>query len=230
VFDPVRSYDKPAVILTQLANGIATTDSVRRVLFDPASLSPRERESFAGKLKDQLGGNPVSDTVVDVLSNPLVWMGVLAAAAGGAPGVANVAAGRRFFAASGAGSYAAANWPMLRFFRMTSGALESQGTRITGVMQGAANDTMTARNRMGEKMESEVQRVLQALSRKHGVTVTRLEPENAPNEAVARDLRDIRAVNGIRRLGWDTDRVERAVVGIEPKAKFVRVWYTNERG
>ncbi len=230
MFDPVRSYDKPAVILTQLANGIATTDSVRRVLFDPASLSPRERESFAGKLKEQLGGNPVSDTVVDVLSNPLVWMGVLAAAAGGAPGVANVAAGRRFFAASGAGSYAAANWPMLRFFRMTSGALESQGTRITGVMQGAANDTMTARNRMGEKMESEVQRVLQALSRKHGVTVTRLEPENAPNEAVARDLRDIRAVNGIRRLGWDTDRVERAVVGIEPKAKFVRVWYTNERG
>ena len=59
MFDPIRSYDKPEVILTQLANGIATTDSVRRVLFDPAALSPRERESFKDKLKAEFGGEVV---------------------------------------------------------------------------------------------------------------------------------------------------------------------------
>ena len=230
MFDPVRSYDKPAVILTQLANGIATTDSVRRVLFDPAALSPRERESFVEELKGKLGGNAVSDTAVDVLSNPLVWLGVLASAAGGAPGVRNVAAGRRFFAASGAGSYAAKNWPILRFFRLTSGTLESQGTRINGVMQGAINDMSNARTRLGAMMEDEAGRLLTYLSQKHGVKVTRLEPENAPNDAVARDLRDIRAVNAIRRLGWDRDRTEKVVTGIEAKEKFVRVWYTNEKG
>ena len=80
MFDPVRSYDKPGVIIAQLANGIATTDSVRRVLFDPAALSPRERESFKDKLKAEFGGNAVTDTAVDVLTNPLVWMGVLASA------------------------------------------------------------------------------------------------------------------------------------------------------
>ena len=114
MFDPVRSYDKPAVILTQLANGIATTDSVRRVLFDPAALSPRERESFKDKLKAEFGGNAVTDTAVDVLTNPLVWMGVLASA-GGAPGVRNVMAGRRFFAATGAGSYAVAHLPAAEY-------------------------------------------------------------------------------------------------------------------
>ena len=71
MFDPIRIYDKPAVILTQLGNGIATTDSVRRALFDPAALSPRERASYADELKKSAGGNPVVDTAIDVLANPL---------------------------------------------------------------------------------------------------------------------------------------------------------------
>jgi len=229
VFDPVRSYDKPAVILTQLANGIATTDSVRRVLFDPAALSPRERESFKDKLKAEYGGNAASDTVVDVLTNPLVWMGVLASA-GGAPGVRNVMAGRRFFAAGGVGSYAVAKWPMLRFLRLTSGAMESQGQRIGLVMQGAISDMGEVRTRLGTVMEGEVERLLNALSKKHGVKVTRLEPENAPNEAVARDLRDIRSVIAVRTLGWDKDRTERVVAGVVPKQRFVRVGYRDAEG
>ena len=228
MFDPIRSYDKPAVILTQLANGIATTDSVRRVLFDPAAASPRERESFVEELKKQYGGNAATDTIVDVLANPLVWAGVLATAiGGGAPGVRNVAAGRRFFAASGAGSYAAAKWPMLRFMRLTSGMMESQGQRIGLVMQGGINDMADVRNRLGGVMEEEVSRLLQAVSKKHGVTVTRLEPENAPSEAVARDLRDIRSAIAIRTLGWDRDRTERYVAGVTPERRFIRVSYQD---
>ena len=108
MFDPVRSYDKPGVILAQLANGIATTDSVRRVLFDPAALSPRERESFADKMKQAHGGNAVADTAIDVLTNPLVWLGVLTSVGGGVA-ANNLAKGNRFFGApSGAGSHVGA--------------------------------------------------------------------------------------------------------------------------
>ena len=56
MFDPVRSYDKPGVIIGQLINGVATTSSVRGTLFDPSSLSPRERKSFADSMKESVGG------------------------------------------------------------------------------------------------------------------------------------------------------------------------------
>lgn len=228
MFDPIRSYDKPAVIINQLANGIATTDSVRRVLFDPAALSPVERESFVDRLKEQVGGNPVSDTVVDVLANPLVWLGIAATAAGGNAAARNLAGGRRFFGAmSGAGAYATSKFPFLSALRLTSGITESVGRRTAPLMQGAITDMEEVRGRLGRTMDNEASRVLQELSRKHGVTVTRFEPENAPNAAVAQDLSRIRAVMAVRRMGWDVDRTERVVKGVAPKEQYVRISHVD---
>ena len=48
-------------------------------MFDPAALSPRERVSYTDELKKSSGGNPIVDTAIDVLGNPLTW---LAAATG----------------------------------------------------------------------------------------------------------------------------------------------------
>ena len=69
MFDPIRIYDKPAVILTQLGNGIASTDSVRRAMFDPGALSPLERRSYVDEFKKSVGGGGVTDTII-VISNP----------------------------------------------------------------------------------------------------------------------------------------------------------------
>jgi hypothetical protein len=223
VFDPVRSYDKPGVIITQLANGIATTDSVRRVLFDPAALSPRERESFADKLKQQYGGGSVVDTAIDVLTNPVVWLGVLTATGGGVA-AANLAGGKRFFGApTGAGAYAAQNFPWLRQLGLTSGLTESIGRRIAPLAQVVINDMENARGKLGEVMQREVAQVLRNVSAHHGVEVTRLDPESAPNEAVAKSLREIRGVMATRRLGWDQDRTETVAAGVEPERYHIRV-------
>jgi len=230
VFDPVRSYDKPEVILTQLANGIATTDSVRRVLFDPAALSPRERESFSGKIKEQFGGNPVADTAIDVLTNPIVWLGVLASAGGGVA-ARNLAQGRRFIgASSGAGAYASKKFPALRMLHLTSGMTESIGRRIAPLAQVGISRMEATRGELAKIMEREVGQVLEAVSRKHGVTVTRLEPESAPNEAVAHDLRLIRSTMAARRLGWDRDRTETVAAGVEPDRYHVRITYQDAKG
>ena len=150
MFDPVRSYDKPGVILAQLANGIATTDSVRRVLFDPAALSPRERESFADKMKQAHGGNAVADTAIDVLTNPLVWLGVLTSV-GGVVAANNLAKGNRFFGApSGAGAYTKQMFPWLRKLQLTSGHTESLGKRIAPLAQVGIHHMENTRGELGD--------------------------------------------------------------------------------
>ena len=223
MFDPVRSYDKPGVILAQLANGIATTDSVRRVLFDPAALSPRERESFADKMKQAHGGNAVADTAIDVLTNPLVWLGVLTSVGGGVA-AGNLAKGNRFFGVpSGAGVYTKQMFPWLRKLQLTSGHTESLGKRIAPLAQVGIHHMENTRGELGDIMQTEVSRVLKQLSAYHGVEVTRLDPESAPNEAVAHDLRLIRATNAIRRLGFDKDRTETIAAGVEPDRYHIRV-------
>jgi hypothetical protein len=223
VFDPIRSYDKPEVILTQLANGIATTDSVRRVLFDPAALSPRERTMFVDRMKDEVGRNPVTDVALDLLTNPFVWLGVLASA-GGSPAVRNIARGGRFFGAtSGAGAYVANKFPLLRNLHLTSGQTESIGRRAAPLAQWAVQGMEDTRRRLGGVMDAEAERLLAAVSRKHGVQVTRFEPENAPTPAVAEDLRKIRGWLHVKGLGLDQDRTERVVRGVGVARYSVRV-------
>lgn len=219
MFDPIRSYDKPEVILTQLANGIATTDSVRRVLFDPAALSPRERETFADTLKKQYGGNAASDVAVDVLTNPLVWLGMMTAGTGGVA-ARNIQAGRRFFAGGGrghwAGNAAKGNWPVLRMFGLLSGVQESVGRTISPLLQVGITRMDQTTRQLSRVMEGEVSRLMDTVGRKHGVKLRSLDPDEAPNAAVAQDLKRIRGYTQVKLLGVDETRNVQALAAREP--------------
>lgn len=227
MFDPVRSYDKPTAILSQLANGIATTDSVRRVLFDPAALSPRERETFVSRMKESYGGNPVADTALDVFTNPFVWLGMLTLGGGGVA-ARNLAAGRRFFAGGQAGHWAGKagvdNFPLLRMLGLTSGASESIGRRLSPYAQVLSTRIGDTEQRLLKTIEPEVKRLMETVGRKHGVALSSLDPEAAPNAAVAKDLRDILDVLYIRRAGLDRARTETIIPAksLEPERYFVR--------
>ena len=226
MFDPIRSYDKPGVIISQLANGIATTESVRRVLFDPAALSPRERESFADRLKGEYGGNPVADTGIDVLTNPLVWLSLLTVGTGGVA-ARNLQAGRRFFA-GGMGTAGTALFPILRGLKLTSGTTESIGRREAPLLQAGATRFMETERALANVMESEVTRLLEVVGRKHGVKLKSLDWEEAPNAAVARDLRDISSAIAVRRLGFHVDRREKVLRGVEPDTYHIRVYSSTD--
>ncbi len=229
MFDPVRSYDKPGVIIAQLANGIATTDSVRRVLFDPAALSPRERESVADKLKAQFGNNAVIDTAIDVMANPIVWMGMLVAG-GAAPGAVNVMEGRRFFGGGGGpGAYFKTMFPFARAIHGTSGMTESWGRRIAGLAQVSGHHLDRVQKDLAGIMEPEVNSVLKTLSEKHRQKITSLNPDAAPNEAIAHDLRLIRAVLEIRKQGLHLDRETEALAGVAPERYHIRVTREENR-
>ena len=44
-FDPVRSYDIPEVLATQLVDGELSWDSFRNTFFAPQKLSPLQRDT-----------------------------------------------------------------------------------------------------------------------------------------------------------------------------------------
>jgi hypothetical protein len=226
MFDPIRIYDKPAVILTQLGNGIATTDSVRRAMFEPAALSPRERASYVDELKKSTGGNPIVDTALDVLGNPLTW---LAFVAGGAMASKNFARTGRFFTGgiqhAGYGEWGKTRWPFLRFFRAMSASQELSNTPIPALLEAIPGEMRRYQNDFSKHVTPGVEKVLRILSDKHGVKVTSLDPSMAPNAAVEEDLYTVRGALQSRLSGWDKKTNYKYVTGVKPaKYEILTTW------
>jgi hypothetical protein len=73
-FEQLASYDKPAVLLTQAMDNEFTLRGALQTLVDADGLSPQERDSFTDRLKDRVGRSPVTDAVVDVVTNPFVLL------------------------------------------------------------------------------------------------------------------------------------------------------------
>ena len=71
-FEPIRVYDMPGVALNQILSGTGSINSLVRTVSDSASLSPRERRSVSDRIKDSIGRNAVTDTLVDLATNPFV--------------------------------------------------------------------------------------------------------------------------------------------------------------
>jgi hypothetical protein len=231
MFDPIRIYDKPAVILTQLGNGMATTDSVRRAMFDPAALSPRERVSYTDELKKSSGGNPIVDTAIDVLGNPLTW---LAFVAGGAMASKNFARTGRFFTGgiehAGYGDWGKTRWPFLRFFRALSASQELSNTPIPALLEAIPGEMRRYQNDFSKPVTPGLQKVLRTLSDKHGVEVKSLDPSMAPNAQVEEDLHVIRGALHSRLAGWDKKTNYKYVTGVKPAKYEIMTSWEDSKG
>ena len=82
-FEKLASYDKPNVLLTQALDNELTLKGALHTLVDTDSLSPKERDLFTTRLKDRIGRNPITDTAVDILTNPFVLLMMVTSPAGG---------------------------------------------------------------------------------------------------------------------------------------------------
>ena len=83
-FGPLHFYDAPEVALTQIMDDEATFGSFVNTFFSPDTLSPIERDSYADRMKEQLGYDKkgVGSALVDVATNPLVYLAFLFTPAG----------------------------------------------------------------------------------------------------------------------------------------------------
>lgn len=74
-FGPLHIYDYGSVLVDQLLEGNLNLLEMR-----PWQLSVEEREGIRGTIKKGLPDNPLVNTVVDLATDPFVWLGVLLSA------------------------------------------------------------------------------------------------------------------------------------------------------
>lgn len=73
-FGPMSSLDFPELAVSMALEGELTARGLRLAAFDPAGLSPTERETIRTKVKQKVGGGPLTGALVDVVMNPLTWL------------------------------------------------------------------------------------------------------------------------------------------------------------
>ena len=74
---PVTLYDRPGLALSNLLLR-GNVDAATRSLFSPDTLTPKEMQTFSSLIKGD-GKNKLLNTVADVVTNPLVLLGVVMA-------------------------------------------------------------------------------------------------------------------------------------------------------
>ena len=80
-WEPITLYDAPGVLLKQMMDGETSLGRAYRTIMNSSSLSPKERDSFATKIKKDHGGNSLLDTTIDLALNPWVWLLIATGAA-----------------------------------------------------------------------------------------------------------------------------------------------------
>jgi hypothetical protein len=78
-YQPIHFYDAPEVVFSQFLDDELTFGSFVDTFFDPDQLSPIQRTEFTDDIKNRLGFEEkgVGSALVDVATNPLVWLGFL---------------------------------------------------------------------------------------------------------------------------------------------------------
>ncbi|RMG69508.1 MAG: hypothetical protein D6722_10185, partial [Bacteroidetes bacterium] len=73
-FEGPSIYEAPGILLKQAWDGEFTPRTALRTIFDPLSLSPKELDSISSRMKERVGSNRVARGLVDVATNPWVWL------------------------------------------------------------------------------------------------------------------------------------------------------------
>lgn len=73
-FEQLSAYEKPMLLMTQALDNELTVKGALQTLVDVDGLSPQERDLFTDRLKERVGRNPFTDTVIDVVTNPFVLL------------------------------------------------------------------------------------------------------------------------------------------------------------
>lgn len=174
-FEPITVYDKPNVLLTQLVDGEFTKRGALQTLVDADGLSPQERDSYVTRLKEGVGRNVLTDTLIDTLTNPFVLLLAVTTPVGGSM---LSRAGQSIFSRSARFS------PFLKeqgglhgVLGMLSPTVLFQGTGITPAIQSFGKGVKA----LEEEMLTTVTPHLSAVLKKHGLNS--LNPEKVSDPA-----------------------------------------------
>lgn len=144
-FSTVSPLDFPELTASMALDGELTARGLRLAAFDPAGLSPAERETIRTRAKERAGGGPFTGAAIDIMMNPLTWF--YFATSPSAAGAIGSAAGTLFQAPiKSIPNFLRENGSWLQRFGLTTGLQEtSEGatgsvlSHIATYMRGRTN-------------------------------------------------------------------------------------------
>lgn len=203
-FEPVRSYDVPNVLLSSILDGEFDSDTLRNALFSTEGLTAAERETYVTRLKERLGRGSFSDALVDVATNPFVWMSFLLSPVGGA----TMRGGTQsmFHAAPKYGAWVMNRAPVLGFL-MNDYQLFTN-TPVPVVLGHISESIAKAGDEAGKHINQHLDKLREVLQAKHGTSFKILDPAMEANPQKAAILQEIDDTIGAWLRGWDQEVTE----------------------
>ena len=183
-FSTMRSYDVPMTLIGMTLDNELSVRGVQKALFDPAALSPKERETVVQRIKDRVGGGTVGDALVDVATNPLAW---LAFATSAPVGTALKQAGRGIFPAQKRiSSYVMERLPFLYSIGGGTAYHVYEGTKVVPILQQIEKGTRALDHGLAHRLEPLLQKVKRSAGLAKGLDIEDYAKGTPERETVER--------------------------------------------
>lgn len=216
-FEPIRMYDAPGVVLNQLLEGRGSLSLALRTLSDSPSLSPLERESISGRVKNAVGRSSVTDTLVDLVTNPFVLLLALTSPITAKHILRN---GGRLVSSIPKGGFGKRVIDMARSNNLLGLTNSVNNRGILSVLQ-------RVQKRMGDLVNQEADlvhvhghKIVKHLEQKYKTTVSSLDPMDYAEGGLRDELRLLNAVTRGYHEGRDVANFSRtSAAGLRPSMK-----------
>jgi len=189
-FNAVRMYDTPGVLLKQILDDEVSYESMKNLFTDSAALSPTERDSIQDGLKRSIGSSRAGNALVDIISNPFVWL--LFATSPGA-GKSLEKSGRIFTSGKKqlgeeATSYAVNNASPLRALKLLGANHLTSGTALPAMVSAFTKRVLKLTEdelytmKLGVGGDGGLDPLLDSIAKRFGVrSLKSLDPDEAPD-------------------------------------------------
>lgn len=216
-FEPIRMYDAPGVILNQLLEGRGSLSTALRTLSDSPSLSPLERESISGRIKNAVGRNSVTDTIVDLVTNPFV---ILLALTSPITAKQIMRQGGRLISSIPAGGVGKRIIDTARSANLLGLTNSVNNRGMLSVLQRVQKRMGDMVNQEADLVHTHGHKISTYLEKKYKTSITSLDPTEYAPGALQDELRLLNAVVRGYHEGRDIPNfVRRSAAGLRPSMK-----------
>ena len=185
-FQPVSLYDLPTLAFSQLAEGEATRKGFLSGVSEAtgignSTLTPNERESLLSEYKTSNGVDGISGALVDIATNPWVWLAFLTTPGGMSAikaGVKGTSEGI-FKVAPKFHTFVREEAPRLVGWNFLTANQAFRNTQLLPAMKEVATERANQLNYFNESITPATEKVIANL-RSRGIKVTSLDPKKAP--------------------------------------------------
>jgi hypothetical protein len=190
-----------------LSDGEASFESLRRTILSPDDLSLEERDSYVNDIKDALGNNMLTNTMVDIATNPFVLLSFLVTPPAGKA----LRSTGRLFSTQNWNRYLeneGLSFRILHAMRLAPTTSQLHGTPAGPIMQEMATVLEDLQRLELKTVSPAMENVIDRIERATGYRVKTLDPDLEKNPQIKQILHEINDAMSIKMQKWDVpDRV-----------------------